>query len=387
MGVSEGAQARWPGQAVMVVPYLGLGGTEYHVLHLVQSILWGRPPLVVAPDGPLRRELEAAGARVLTFVDPTGRWIAGLRSFREVADRVLRLWEDGRPGVVHVHGSAELLLLARRWLGGRGSGGPRAAFVFTSHGYFGSGATWSYRVAGWALRRTRTPVVAVSHQEARRLVAAGVAPEQVQVIPNGIPDPLGQASQPWPFGPGSPRLLSVGRLVEQKGMRELVEAFERVAPEFPGARLVIVGSGPLKESLERRIRSSSVLSERVHLAGPVAGAARLLACADVFCLASRDEAFPLTILEALGAGKAIVSTRAGGIPEAVKDGESGLLVPPGDVEALARALRRVMADAELRRRLGEAARRRYLEHFTARRMAERTVAVYHQAASGASSRR
>ena len=363
---------------IYLLPYLGLGGTEYHVLYLVQAIAWSSPPAVVAPDGALRAPLEQAGARVFNFRDLTGRWWEAAGSFRQALHRAVEavapaVRAAGGRVVLHVHGSAELLLLARWWLRGTGHA---ARFLFTSHGYFGPGAAASYRLAATLLGRTRTPVIAVSRQEAERLVRAGLPREQVCVIPNGVPDPLEQPAEPWPFGPGSPRVLSVGRLVEQKGMRQLLEAFERALPSAPQARLVIVGSGPLEQQLRRRVEGSPLLGRSVELPGPRERASRWLRHADVFCLASLDEALPLSLIEAMGSGCAVVSTTAGGIPELLEDGRSGLLVPPGDVQALAAALRQVLTDPPLRERLGREGRRRFQERFTARAMAQRTLAVY-----------
>jgi glycosyltransferase involved in cell wall biosynthesis len=377
-------------EVVYVLPYLGIGGTERHVLHLVERIVWERPPVVVAPDGPLRAALEAAGASVRVFVDPTGNWLQGVRSFRRAFREALGLVQAaGGSPVVHVHSAAELLWLARRWA-------PHAAFVFTDHGYFGPGAQLSYRLAGAVLRRTGAVLVVVSSPSralwTRRL---GIPEAQVRVIPNGVPDPtvraLAAAPPPWVDGQpgeagasglqeggGSAVVGAVGRLEPQKGFEDLVEAFEEVVAEAPQARLVIVGKGSLRPVLLRRIQESRRLRGRVILAGEVPGAAAWVRHFTVFCQPSVAEALPLSLLEAMASGCAIVATCVGGMPEALGYGQAGLLVPPRDPEALAAAVLSLLQDAQLRERLGRTARQRYAEHFTDVGMARALSRLYEQ---------
>ncbi|MBE3597524.1 MAG: glycosyltransferase family 4 protein [Limnochordaceae bacterium] len=375
------ARIPWPGRLVYVLPYLGIGGTEYHVLHLVRAIAWREPPRVVAPDGPLRPEFVAAGARMHFFDDLTGNWWVGMRTFRRALGEALAEGSGAAApeagtrasSIVHVHGAAELLWLAYRQA--RRQKAP-ARFLFTSHGYFGPGARTSYRLAAWILRRLRVPVIAVSQEEARRLQQAGLPPGQLRVVHNGVPDPLQQPAPAWPFGDGRPRVLFVGRLAEQKGVRQLLEAFEQVSPVAPGARLVIVGAGPLEAELRERIGRSESLRTRVELAGPVPGAARLMAHADVVCMPSLDEALSLVGIEALACGRALVASRAGGTGELIEDGTSGVLVPPGDVTALARALGARAGRPRPSRTPREGARRRYETAFTVEAMAAKTAAIY-----------
>lgn len=390
-------------RVIYVLPYLGVGGTEMHVLHLVSGIRWARPPVVVAPDGALRRAFEGAGAQVRVFTDPTGKWLAGVRSFRRALLRALEPEQPGARGpaggsepsapVIHVHSAAELLWLARRWA-------RNARFVFTDHGYFGRGAALSYRIAAALLRSSGVPLITVSALQRSLWVGPlRMRADRVRTIPNGVPDPMACTPDvpppPWASGPGPVHLPAasssglsplapappaivgaVGRLEPQKGFTYLLDAFERIAPHFAAARLVVVGDGSLRATLESRIASSPVLRERVTLAGQVAMASSWMRYFTLFCLPSLAEALPLTLIEAMASGCPIVATQVGGVPEALGGGTAGILVPPGDPQALASGLEQLLQDAALRERLGRSARQRYEERFTHTAMARAVAELY-----------
>ncbi len=178
-----------------------------------------------------------------------------------------------------------------------------------------------------------------------------------------------------------PVVLFVGRLIYYKGVDVLLRAMAHVE-----ADLVLVGRGPLESDLR-------ALAARLGIAGrvsfvPFLDAPRLAAwyhAADVFCLPSvaRSEAFGLVQLEAQAAGTPVVSTRlTTGVPFVNQDGVTGLTVPPGDADALAAALNRLLEDEALRLRLGTQGRDRVRREFTIGRMVERTVAVYEEAVKG-----
>lgn len=150
--------------------------------------------------------------------------------------------------------------------------------------------------------------------------------------------------------------VSLGRLAPQKGYDILLESFAPLAAEFPEWRLVVWGEGPEREELIRQVQRLG-LSDRAFFPGRTRSAAQALAEADLFVLSSRYEGFPMALGEAMAAGCAAVSFDcATGPSELIETGVDGLLVPPLDGAALTAAMRRLMADAELRRRLGERAR-------------------------------
>jgi glycosyltransferase involved in cell wall biosynthesis len=172
-----------------------------------------------------------------------------------------------------------------------------------------------------------------------------------------------------------------------KGQRYLVEACARLAAEGVDFHCELVGSGPDQRVLEQLIASKS-LEGRVVLAGSLTReevAARVrradvLAAPSVPTAKGKREGIPVVLMEALGAGVPAVASRLSGIPELVVDGDTGLLVPPGDSSALAAALRRLAADPGLRRRLGAAGRRKVLAEFDQRRSARALAALFAQGA-------
>jgi rhamnosyl/mannosyltransferase len=176
-----------------------------------------------------------------------------------------------------------------------------------------------------------------------------------------------------------PRLvLGVGRLVYYKGFEHLVRAMREVE-----GQLVIVGEGPLRAALERE-RDAANLGGRVHLLGEVEDVRPYFQAADVFAFPStaRSEAFGLAQLEAMACGVPVVNTRLdSGVPYVSVDGETGLTVPPADPSALAAALNRLLGDATLRARFGEAARLRARREFDADLMADRTLRLYEEVAA------
>ena len=404
---AEGLPA-YEGPVIWVTPYLQRCGTEHHILYLLQSVRWSIPPVLLGPPGPLAEAFEEAGAVVRLFEDPTGNWWRGLRSFRRVLRQALA--ERRAPGsvaallrpVVHVHAAAELA-----WLAGKPARQAGASLLFTAHGYFGQAARSSYRIAAWLLRRARVPVIAVSADEKSRWVQSGFPPERVSVIHNGVPDlNVGPARRPEGLE-GSPTRCAArdalaaelgvrvpadaflvgaaARLEPQKGIGVLIEALARLAPAHPSLHCVIMGDGSLRAQLEARARRSG-LEARVFFAGSVRLAARYFPAFDVLCMPSVDESFGLALVEGMAAGCAVVASRVGGIPEVIRDGVEGLLVPPGDPDRLAEALQHLLSEPTRLAELRRAARRRYEVAFTARRMASATLEVYRRLATTARSR-
>jgi glycosyltransferase involved in cell wall biosynthesis len=171
--------------------------------------------------------------------------------------------------------------------------------------------------------------------------------------------------------PDRPMVLAVARLDPQKGHRHLLAA----ATDVPGAMFVLAGDGPERPALEA-LASTLGVADRVRFLGTRDDVPELLAASDAVVLPSLYEGLPISALEAMAARRPVVATAIGGTDEAVVDGETGLLVPPADPAALAAALRRVLEDAALARRLGAAGRERVEREFSAGRMAARVEDVY-----------
>jgi glycosyltransferase involved in cell wall biosynthesis len=155
----------------------------------------------------------------------------------------------------------------------------------------------------------------------------------------------------------APLVGTVGNFTPKKAHRDLIEAVPAIRRSLPEVRLVLVGHGPLEGDLRARVRDLG-LESSVTFAGYRTDATRLADAFDVFVLPSRFEGLSIALLEAMALGRAVVATRVGGSPEVIEDGESGILVQPGDPRALAEAIRSLLRDPSRRARMGEAARRR-----------------------------
>jgi len=177
------------------------------------------------------------------------------------------------------------------------------------------------------------------------------------------------------FQPGDLILLVAARLEPQKGHRVLLDALPPVRRDFPNVRLVCVGDGELRGALEQQARDLH-LDDIVRFIGYQPNIPEWLGLADVSVLPSFFEGLPLVAIESLAAARPMVATAVDGTPEVILDGQTGLTVPPGDPDALAKALTRLLRDPELRRRLGQAGRSFVLEHFTQERQIEQTQQLY-----------
>ena len=221
------------------------------------------------------------------------------------------------------------------------------------------------RIAG----RRAAAVVAVGARSAREIERlVGLSPASVRTIHNGVPD------VPWLRGEADDTAVigSVGRLDPEKGFDSLVRALPALQ-----ASATLVGDGAERDRLDMLATELGV-RDRFAITGWTEDVRRHLASFTVFCLPSRSESFPLSVVEAMLAGLPVVATDVGSVAEAVHHGETGFLVPPNDVDALADALRRLLDDPELRGSMGARGRELALERFTAERMVASFEALYEE---------
>ncbi|NJN66628.1 MAG: glycosyltransferase family 4 protein [Chloroflexaceae bacterium] len=261
------------------------------------------------------------------------------------------------PCVVIIHGSM-MTELRTRW---RGAWSLRGAYRLIRHL---KRFPWL-----WLLWRRAAPMVdhwvvvstAIAKEWQREL---GIPSERITVIPNGVdpetfrPDPEARLTTRQQLGISmeTPLLLCVGRLEQEKGFQVAIQAVRRLLPRFPTLQLFIVGEGAYRKTLSK-IAATTVGA--VTLPGYASGqqVARWLAAADIFLMPTlRDEGLPLTIVEAMAAGVPVIASKAGGIPDAVDEGRTGMLVPMGSVEALTQTIETLLQDSRLRSSLARAAR-------------------------------
>jgi L-malate glycosyltransferase len=217
------------------------------------------------------------------------------------------------------------------------------------------------------------------------LVGDGVPPARAVTVHEGIDIERVDAAAPaklheelW-LPHHAPIVGNVAALVPHKGQRHLIEAARLVLPQVPDARFVIAGEGELRPALDRQIKEHH-LEKHVVLAGFRPDVLSLHKTFDIFVMSSVTEGLGTSLLDAMAAGKPVVATAAGGIPEVVVDGDTGFLVAPRDHEAMSAAIVRLLKDEALRQRMGAAGRKRACTMFSAERMVQETLRVYQRVA-------
>jgi glycosyltransferase involved in cell wall biosynthesis len=242
-----------------------------------------------------------------------------------------------------------------------------------------------YRPLLWRVLRGAARILATSPQYIASSPFLSQLKEKCTVVPLGINPRPYQSAEPLLPPSGKPRLLFVGRHRYYKGVGDLIQALPLIA----GAELLLPGIGPMQETW-RKLAAEVGVADRISFLGEVSNddLPRLYASADLFVLPAnaRSEAFGIVLLEAMAAGLACVTTELGtGTSFVVQDGVTGLVVPPQEPPALAAAVNRLLADDELRRRMGENGRQRVLEQFTIERVAHQVESVYRAVLASASS--
>lgn len=355
-----------------------LGFLKGHIGHLRGR---GCDVTVVASPGPELDDFGAdAGVRVAGV--PMARSITPLADLVSIA-RLWKLFRDLRPEVVHAHTpKGGLLALIAAALAGV------PARFYTVHGLpLETAAGWKRMLLRWTERVScglAHRVHPVSESLARLVRRERLCPNRrIFTLPPGT---IGGVDAERRFLPGSwsvrqsialrrrlgipplaPVVGFVGRLVRDKGVHDLVDAWNRLRPEWPGAHLIIAGRFETRDPVSAKTTEALKSDSRIHLLGPVNEMPQVYAAMDVLALPTYREGFPQTPLEAAAMEVPVVATRVTGCVDAVIPGVTGALVAPGDPAALKEALAAYLGDPRLRRCHGEAARRRALEEFAPRK--------------------
>jgi glycosyltransferase involved in cell wall biosynthesis len=368
------------------------GGQNVHVAELARALAAQGAEVVVhtrRDDPELPRRVPFAPGVEIDHVDagparhvPKDELLPHMEQF---ADELEETWASAPPDVVHAH----------FWMSGLAASAaarPHGIPVVMTFHALGAEKRRHHgerdpsppeRLGAEAvLARESAAVIATSSAETFWLRRMGADVGRVAVIPCGVDlerfAPLADARAARP--PGPPRLASLGRLVERKGVGTIVEAL----PELPGVELLVAGGGqgPLADDAEHRRLSALAgqlgLAERVRFLGPVSrdGACDVLAAADVAVCVPWYEPFGIVPVEAMAAGVPVVGAAVGGLLDTVVHDETGLLVPPRNPALLGRALAALLADPARRRRMGAAGARRAAQRYGWPRIAERTLRVY-----------
>jgi glycosyltransferase involved in cell wall biosynthesis len=328
-----------------------------------------------------RAWLEREGVRFHPFDHMVGDMIAlgkDASTLRRLTGIVMR----GRFDVVHAHGlkAGFLVRLIAPLL--------RVPVIYTPHGLIhrhhlvetGPRSTQHRRtlLMERVLGRVTATIIGVCEQERRWAVEDGlIAADRTVTIYNGVEVDAGARRDPrlTDFRADGPLLGYVGMLRLGKGLPLLLDALELLAARGRVPSFAIVGDGPLAGDIRERVAVGPLAT--TTLIAPYGGRMEPhLRAIDALVVASPSEAFPLSILEALSLGVPTVACAVGGVPEAVRDGETGLLVDRGDRDGLAVAIERIAYDRALRERMGAAAKKDATVRFSSDRMVKETLAVY-----------
>lgn len=374
-----------PLRLLWLIDSLTLGGAEALTLRMGRAL--DRTParlrvacLKAIGGNPFEAELRAAGVAVHNL---GARNLRDFRAFR----RLIGLVRRERVDLIHAH-----LTYACIWgcLAGRLTGVPVVATLHVAPLDPGRGGRERarQRIRVWCLNRWAARTLAVSRWVGDAWVRqAGLDPAGLTVVHNGIDcDPPSSPRSPGKLRaelglPVDARLVvAVAALRDGKGLDVLLHAAPRILSRERRARFVVVGDGPLRQTLQEACQRSG-LAAVFRFTGFRRDVPALLPGCDVFVLPTRRDAFPTAVLEGMAAGLPVVASRVGGVPEMIEDGESGLLVAPGDAGALADAVVDLLARPDECARLGRAARRRAVAEFSTEAWLARLEAVYGPALS------
>jgi glycosyltransferase involved in cell wall biosynthesis len=382
-----------------VITRLNVGGPALHTTLLTQRLDPARYDSLLA-SGVVGRD---EGEYLALCGGPAERVVqvpSLVREVRPAADAValvelVRLMRRIRPHVVHTH-TAKAGVLGR--LAARLARVPVVLHTYHGHVFEGYFAPWQARVF-LAMERTVARwtdcLLAVSDRVRQDLLALGVGrPEQFRVVPLGLDlarflgsdATRGALRSELALHPGTPLVGIVARLVHIKAHEVFLNAAARVAREVPDTHFVVVGDGERRAELEA-LAGALGLGSRVHFLGWRRDLDRLYPDLDVVGLTSRNEGSPVALIEAMAAGRPVVATSVGGVPDVVDDAVTGYLVPSGDAAAVARAVVELLTDPRRGDKMGQAGRERVLPRFAVGRLLADLDGLYQDLLSGVRPRR
>ncbi len=361
-------------KVLQILPELNVGGVETGTVDLVRHLIaHGHRAVVVSNGGALVADLEKLGVNHYALPVHRKNIFTMVRCVKKLRQIIIG------EGVDIVHARSRV----PAWIAYFACRGTPASFVTTCHGYYGR--HWFSRVMSWSKRVIVPSTVIGKHM----IEAFGVPKENIRLIHRSVD--LGKFSVPRQDDPGKSAFVIalVGRITPLKGHGYFLRAMAKVVRLMPYVKIWIIGDVPEKKEAYRQELLTLVkhlgLSDHVEFLGNRRDIPELLAQTDLLVLSTvTQEAFGRVILEAQAAGVPVVATRVGGVVEIIDDGRTGVLVPPKDVETMAREVMRVLKDRKLSENMVAAARKKLEAQFTLDRMATQTIQVYEELLSSTS---
>ena len=367
-----------------VVTRMDIGGVPDHVMTLVGELRHDFDITVICGG------LDDIHRRDLAMMDVAVASVPFRRLLSPIADiqaflALFALYRSRKFDIVHTHMSKAALIGSLAALCAR-----VPAVVNTAHNLgFIALPNHALKFLFWIydfvlFRSTVDAVITVSAKVRERIVETRLLPPaKVFAVHNGMAGRKMEVSEgsaaarraEFAVSAGEILIVSVARLVWFKGLSTLISAMPLLLAKCPGVRIVVAGEGPLREALTKQAEDLGV-GGRLMLVGERRDIPAVLSAADIFVLPSVSEGLPISIMEAMAAGKPVVATDVGGVAELVGHNETGLLVAPRAPAALADALAQLALDPPRRTAMGTAAKRRLAADFSPLRMAQSTAAIY-----------
>jgi len=342
-------------------PQLEIGGVSTHMALLSEGLVQrGHQPAVATAGGEALAPFNALG---LTINICSSLYPSSMFNLLLSVLRINLLAQAGRFDIMHSH---HRFTTTVGYLVSQITGIPLIATVHEFKlNHRGLSQFWTGQITIVPSHALREHLITHYH----------LPPQRVHVIHNAIKFP--PVDKPTLRQDGPLRIGYIGRLSPEKGPRYFLESVPLIRQIVPEARFLVIGSGPDEQALRSQAALVGLEPDQVFL-GHRTDVPAQLCTLDIVVIPSLAESFSLVALEAMHQGCAVVASNVGGISEVVQDGETGILVPPGDVPALARAVCRLAADPVLRQSMGERAVVVAREMFSVDRMVEQTIAVYKQ---------
>lgn len=384
---------------MQVIDNLDIGGAQEVVCTLVKCLasLECQPVVCTFNDGPLREDIERSDVYVevlpgrrysvlalpLFVVDMARMWRALARLVKKHKVDVIQ---------THILGILDFLVLLLRYAT------PLRVVLWTFHNVRFELTASELPKHSWTLGTKRLSrrllyrltsrlvhgFIAVSDDVKKALIEI-IDPigEKVAVICNGVDTgkyghmiDKGLVRSQLGLATDTRLIASVATLKRQKGHRYLIEALASIMPRYPDVHVLLIGDGPLREELQLQVKRSD-LEAHMHFLGSRHDVPELLAASDLFVLPSLWEGLAMALLEAMASGLPIVASQVSGTVQAIIPNQSGILVPPGDADSLARAIERLLDSPEQAQAMGEAARQRVAKAFSGQKQAKEHLALYH----------